>query len=205
LSVASNLDQGRLRGLSRDGARSTPDHGPIEQTIEQTIKIEQREQIAMSWSDRLADRITALSGSMLFVGLHVLWFAGWIAANLGLSGLPAFDPFPFGLLTMVVSLEAIFLSTFVLISQNRQAMLADKRAKVDLQVDMLAEQEVTRLMNLVLDVHHHLGLSRPDDAEINAMRQPTDIEDVLDKMDEAERRASPESAKGPTSAADTES
>jgi uncharacterized membrane protein len=198
-------DSARLQGPSLDGRRRiTAQHGPIEETIEQIIRIEQREKHAMSWSDRIADVITAFSGSMLFVGLHVVWFAVWIAANLGLFGLPAFDPFPFGLLTMVVSLEAIFLATFVLISQNRQALLADKRAKVDLQVDMLSEQEVTKLMNLVLDMHQHLGLSRPNDPEISAMRRRTDIDDVLDKIDEAEQRLDPESARGPSSAVDTE-
>jgi len=104
---------------------------------------------------------------------------------------------------MVVSLEAIFLSTFVLISQNRQAVLSDRRAKVDLQVDMLAEQEVTKLMNLILDIHTHLGLSHPSDPEISAMRRRTDIDQVLDQI-AAEQHLAPDAASGPDSAADTE-
>src|SRR5215207_4320040 len=115
--MAPNPNYARQHELSLNGHRRiAAQHGPIEETVAQIIKIEQREKLAMSWSDRIADAITALSGSVLFVGLHVVWFAVWIATNLGLIGLPAFDPFPFGLLTMVVSLEAIFLSTFVLIS-----------------------------------------------------------------------------------------
>ena len=203
--MAADLDQSRRRGGPLDGRwPDEAEHGPVEETIEQIVKIEQRDRMAMTLSDRIADRITAFSGSMLFFYVNALWFAIWIPLNLGWFGIEPFDPFPFGLLTMVVSLEAIFLATFVLISQNRQAVLADKRAKVDLQVDMLAEQEVTKLMNLVLQIHHHLGLSRPDDPEIDAMRRRTDIGRVLNKIDEAEQRVAPESAKGPDSAADTE-
>jgi uncharacterized membrane protein len=86
--------------------------------------------------DRIADRITAFSGSMAFVYLHVLWFAVWIVLNV--TGW-AFDPFPFGLLTLVVSLEAIFLSTFVMISQNRESARSDLRAKLDFETNALSE------------------------------------------------------------------
>jgi uncharacterized membrane protein len=203
--MAVDTERARLQGLSPDGGARLPARlGPIEHTIEQIVKIEQRDRTAMSWSDKLADRITAFSGSMLFFYLNALWFAIWIPLNLGWFGIEPFDPFPFGLLTMVVSLEAIFLATFVLISQNRQAALADKRAKVDLQLDMLAEQEVTKVMNLVLEIHNHLGLSAPDDPEIREMRRRTDIDQVLDKIDEAEQNHDPASARGPDSAVDTE-
>lgn len=93
----------------------------------------------LSLQDRIADSITAFSGSMLFVYLHVLIFGGWILYNISPA---AFDPFPFGLLTMWVSLEAIFLATFVLISQNRQAKKADKRAELDYKVNVKAEDEI---------------------------------------------------------------
>jgi uncharacterized membrane protein len=88
-----------------------------------------------------ADRITAFSGSMTFVYLHVAWFGLWVAVNVGLHllGLPRFDPFPFGLLTMIVSLEAIFLGTFVLISQNRQSQRADIRSQLDFENNLRSE------------------------------------------------------------------
>jgi len=90
--------------------------------------------------DRLADGITTFAGSMQFVYLHSMWFVVWIAINLGLLGTSlAFDKFPFGLLTMIVSLEAIFLSTFVMISQNRQAARADIRAKLDFETNLRSE------------------------------------------------------------------
>jgi uncharacterized membrane protein len=77
-----------------------------------------------------------------------MWFAVRILANVGWFGIEPFDPFPFGLLTTIVSLEAIFLSTFVLVSQNRQSAIADRRAQLDLQINLLAEYEVTRLLKL---------------------------------------------------------
>jgi uncharacterized membrane protein len=97
---------------------------------------------ARSGQERMADRITKYSGSMRFVYLHIIWFSAWIILNIGIINfrpLTEFDPFPFGLLTMIVSLEAIFLSTFVLITQNRQAKISERRSELDLQVDLLAE------------------------------------------------------------------
>jgi uncharacterized membrane protein len=87
--------------------------------------------------DRIADAITAFSGSMTFVYVHLVWFSVWIVANTAFG--PAFDPFPFGLLTMIVSLEAIFLSTFVLLSQNRQADRAAVRNRIEFETDVQAD------------------------------------------------------------------
>lgn len=99
--------------------------------------------------DRAADRITAFAGSMPFVYLHTVLFAVWIGVNLVLKE-RGFDPFPFGLLTLIVSLEAIFLSTFVMISQNRQSRESDLRAQLDYEVNVKAEkgvEEITELLN----------------------------------------------------------
>ncbi|WP_207709934.1 DUF1003 domain-containing protein [Actinomadura macrotermitis] len=87
--------------------------------------------------DRVADRITAFSGSIPFIYLHVVWFTGWIAYNTAVT--PAFDPFPFGLLTLIVSLEAIFLSTFVMLSQNREALRSEIRSQIDFETNVLSE------------------------------------------------------------------
>jgi uncharacterized membrane protein len=90
--------------------------------------------------DRAADRVTAFAGSLTFVYMHSVWFAIWIALNVGLLGsAAAFDKFPFGLLTMIVSLEAIFLATFVMVSQNRQAARADIRSQLDFETNVRAE------------------------------------------------------------------
>ena len=114
-----------------------------------------------SMEDRLAGAITDFAGSMLFVYLHVTWFGLWLVLNGGLLvamglGLTPWDPFPFGLLTLVVSLEAIFLSTFVMIAQNRSAALADLRAQADYEVNVRAEAEVAKILALVESlVEHH--------------------------------------------------
>jgi uncharacterized membrane protein len=90
--------------------------------------------------DRIADVITSFAGSLRFVYLHTIWFGLWIVANLGVVlGLHRFDPYPFGLLTMIVSLEAIFLSTFVMVSQNRQSARADVRSEIDFENNLRAE------------------------------------------------------------------
>lgn len=111
-----------------------------------------------TFEERAADRITALVGSMSFVYFHTVWFGLWVAINLGAFAIAAvFDPFPFGLLTLVVSLEAIFLSTFVMISQNRQAAIADHRAELDYQVNVQTESEVAKVLMLVQGIAQHLA------------------------------------------------
>jgi len=142
-----------------------------------------------SWSDRLADRINTGFGSMGFFVFHVIFFAGWILLNKGvISGFEPFDPYPFGFLTMVVSLEAIFLSIFVLISQNRAAKIEDVREEVDLQVNVRAEQEITRLISMMEAVHNKLGLEPMVDEELKGMKRHTNIweiqTDVLKEMQE---------------------
>jgi uncharacterized membrane protein len=107
---------------------------------------------------RLADAITSFSGSMLFVYLHIGWFGVWLLVNTGRIGIPPFDPFPYGLLTMIVSLEAIFLSTFVLISQNRFSDESDRRAELDLQIGLLAEHELTRVLQMLDAIQDKLGI-----------------------------------------------
>jgi len=113
-----------------------------------------RPHLPRSAEERAADTITAFAGSMRFVYLHTAWFALWVVVNAGLLaaaglGLVPFDPFPFGLLTLIVSLEAIFLSTFVMIAQNRLSAQADARAQADYEVNVRAEAEVAKLVHLV--------------------------------------------------------
>jgi uncharacterized membrane protein len=128
----------------------------------------------------LADSITWFSGRMMFVYLHVLWFGAWIVINAGLvPSLRPFDPFPYGLLTMIVSLEAIFLSTFVLISQNRLSEEADRRADLDLHIGLLTEHEVTRVLQMLDAVHRKLGIEAGGDTELAQLEMETRPEDVL--------------------------
>lgn len=113
-----------------------------------------------SWEDQLADAITNFCGKMSFVYIHITWFGLWILINIGAFFIvDKFDPFPFGLLTLIVSLEAIFLATFVMISQNRTARQADLRAQLDYETDVKAEQEIEQILALLQEIHTALGLN----------------------------------------------
>jgi uncharacterized membrane protein len=145
----------------------------ISNTIEDILKLESFDRTA---AEQIADGVAAFTGSIFFIWLHIIWFASWLILNIPWWGFAPFDPFPFTFLTMVVSLEAIFLSAFILMAENRQGRLADRRARVDLQVNMIAEREITKLLEMVADIHSHLGIQKPRDAELDKMQSPTDIE-----------------------------
>lgn len=136
---------------------------------------------------RLADKITRFTGSMLFVYLHLIFFGGWIIWNLPAVPLPKFDP-SYVVLAMCASVEAIFLSTFVLISQNRMAEQADRRADLDLQVSLLAEHEVTRLITMVKHIAERLDLDIAREPDLHELEQDVAPEKVLDALAENQRR-----------------
>jgi uncharacterized membrane protein len=130
-------------------------------------------------TDRAADWLTECFGSIWFFTFNTVWFAVWMVFNTGLfPGITTFDPYPFGLLTMVVSLEAIFLAIIVLISQNRAAHIADLREEIDLQVNVRAEHEITRMLIILDTIHDHLGLPAEDDAELILMKQKTNLNEI---------------------------
>jgi len=104
--------------------------------------------------DIAANKITAFSGSMMFVYIHAVVFAIWIVVNL-MQDKKGFDPFPFGLLTLIVSLEAIFLSTFVMLSQNIEAKQADLRAQLDYEVNVKSEKEIEEILQLLTEIRQH--------------------------------------------------
>ena len=132
-----------------------------------------------SWGEKVADELSGIFGSVEFVILHVLWFGVWMAWNLGLiPGFLPFDPYPFGLLTMIVSLEAIFLSMMVLLSQNRAGKVADIREEVDLNINLLTEQEVTKLLNMVDDIHRHLKLHKAWDPKLEELKKDTNVKKI---------------------------
>lgn len=138
---------------------------------------------ARGWGERFADVVTRFAGSMSFVCLHAALYSAWIVVNVGLvPGLPAFDK-SFVMLATEASVEAIFLSTFVLISQNKMAAAADKRANLDLQVNLLAEHEVTKIAGMVAAVMEHLGLPAYQDAEIGEIMRDVAPESVLDELE----------------------
>jgi uncharacterized membrane protein len=144
-----------------------------------------------STDECVADSVTAFAGTMRFVYLHLAIFGGWIAINLGLiPGLGTFDPSFVGL-AMVASVEAIFLSTFVLISQNRMAAAADRRADLDLQVSLLAEHEITKLITLASGIADHLGVRPVPEDEFAEVARNVAPEAVLDEIEADARRPTP--------------
>ena len=123
----------------------------------------------------VADFLMDIASSTPFFVLHVLWFLVWIPWNMGFLGLRPFDPFPFGLLTMIVSLEAIFLSIFVLMAQKRESAIAELREELALQVNLRIEEEVTKSLQLVAGLYTRLGHRVAEDPELADMMQPLDI------------------------------
>jgi uncharacterized membrane protein len=154
----------------------------IERHIETMAEVRAAEQARATLQDRLADSLTRFSGNMWFVYVHVAWFGWWIAQNEGWVGHRVFDPFPFGLLTLIVSLEAIFLATFVLISQNRAAVVADMRADLDLQIDLLAEYEVTQLLKLLRGVGEKLGVEECSTQELQDLSRPVVLGEIIKEL-----------------------
>lgn len=137
--------------------------------------------------ERFADRITSFTGSMPFVYLHVGLVVTWLVVNTGhVPGVRPFDPYPFVMLAMIASVEAIFLSTFVLISQNRMQKVADRRAELDLQINLLAEHEVTRVLTLVDEIAKKLGVEHVDREQLEALKRDVEPEKLLEALDQAE-------------------
>src|SRR3954462_1943631 len=155
----------------------------LERNIRALQQRRRREQTEATAEERIADADTPFTGSMRFVYLHLAFFGFWIVANLGwVPGVPRWDP-SFVVLAMIASVEAIFLSTFVLISQNRMAAAADKRADLDLQVGLLAEHEVTKLVTLVSGIADRLGVETEADAEVEEIARDVAPEAVLDELE----------------------
>jgi uncharacterized membrane protein len=139
-----------------------------------------------SLADRLSDRISTFAGTVAFFVANILGFATWVAANTGvIPGIVAFDPYPFGLLSLFLSFEVIFLSTFVLMSQNRQTRQADHWAHLDLQIGLLAEQETTKILTILKAVCSHLGLdSQVGDDELGQMMDKTSVGTLAEELAE---------------------
>lgn len=155
----------------------------LERNIRSLEERRRREEREASVEERLAEAITRFTGSMRFVYLHLAIFGFWIIANLGwIPGVPRWDD-SFVVLAMLASVEAIFLSTFVLISQNRMQTAADKRADLDLQISLLAEHEVTKLAALVGAIAERLGVASEVDRELHEIKQDVAPEAVLDEIE----------------------
>ncbi len=155
----------------------------VERNIKTLVEREKREEQSFSWSERLAHLIGSFAGSMTFVTVHVIFFGLWTASNLGLlRAVPAFDP-TFTILGTTASVEAILLSTFILINQNRMQLRADKQADLNLQINLLAETEVTRILTIVTELGQRLNLPSAGHPELEELQKDVEPGAVLDTID----------------------
>ena len=158
-----------------------------QRNIEVVRKLEEAANEERTTSDRVARMIARFCGSMTFVWVHVIVFAGWIALNL-VPGVTHVDPFPFTFLTFLVSLEAIFLSTFILISQNQDTRITDRRNHLDLQINLLSEQENTKMLMMLQAIAEKVGAEIGPDHDVTALAQETELEKVVAQIEQHEEK-----------------
>jgi uncharacterized membrane protein len=161
--------------------------GVVVRNIRALLELERDRERRRGAGERVADAISRFAGSMPFVYVHLLLYGGWIVINLGLTPIPRFDP-TFVVLAMIASVEAIFISTFVLITQNRMAATAARRAELDLQISLLAEHEVTRILSLVTAIGTRMGLDEARDPELAELARdvaPERVADTIQAVDQA--------------------
>jgi uncharacterized membrane protein len=165
----------------------------VEENVQTIKRWERTTLLARSRAEQVSDWIVRTAGSGPVLVLHVLWFGAWVTMNAGvIRGLQPFDPFPFPFLTMTVSLEAIFLALFVLASQNRLAHEADKRSHLDLQIDLLAEREMTAVLQLLQDLARHLEVQTTQTPEqLRDLMEKTDLRRLTTRMEELAQPATP--------------
>lgn len=177
-ALAPREKKGAALALTRSG-------GANQQNVAQILELERRAIEDHSPLERVSATVSRLTGSLPFFIVHVIWFGAWILINLGITPLTAFDPYPFSFLTMTVSLEAIFLSNFVLMAQNLQTRDADRRAQLNLQVDVLAEQESTATLRMVAALCRAAKVDVPvADARLRDLLSDTDLEAVAEELKE---------------------
>lgn len=157
------------------------------QNVEAISQLEEAAREQRSSADRIADVIAKFCGSMTFVWVHVIWFGLWIGYNL-LPGVKHIDPFPFTFLTLVVSLEAIFLSTFILISQNHDTRISERRNHLDLQINLLTEQENTTMIAMLRAIAHKVGVDLSNDSRVEVMSEETKPDRLVQQIEQHEEK-----------------
>jgi|SRR5579864_3095455 len=161
-------------------------NNPTQFNIAAIAKLEEEALERRTRTERQSDSVVRFIGSPKFLLLHVILVVAWIVANLNL--IPAvnpFDPFPFGILALFVSSESVFLTIFVLISQNRMARQAERRAHLDLQVGMLAEQELTMMLQMLQKLCQHSGIDmKSTTKQVQGFSETTDVQKLASELDE---------------------
>ncbi len=153
-----------------------------QQNIDTIVRLDKSARARRTMTDQIVDAITAFCGSLAFVWVHVAWFGVWIGENLIFES-AGFDPYPFPLLTLIVSLEAILLSTFILISQNRDAQLSERRGQLDLQINLLAEQENTKMLTLLKRIADRVGADMDHDPTLTVLEQETQPDQLVEQIE----------------------
>lgn len=168
--------------VETDSARATSE--AAQQNIRTIARLEQETMERRTLSERIGDAFTRVMGSLGFVVAHVLGFGAWFSINLGLiPGIEPFDPFPFGILTLIVSAEGVFLAIFVLLSQNRMSRLSSQRAHLNLQISLLGEQETTKLLQHLQRISEHLGIEESaGDRAVERLSQETHLETLAEEL-----------------------
>jgi uncharacterized membrane protein len=187
--------------MGRGPTVAPPQPGTLNRALERNIAALERrrreEAAEATFQDRLAQAIARFTGSMAFVYVHLALYGLWIAANLEwVPGVPAWDP-TFVVLAMIASVESIFLSTFILITQNRMSAAADVRADLDLQISLLAEHELTRVVDMVDAIADRLGIAHAAKGEVEELKRDVAPEAVLDAISSTEEAPTGELAEEP--------
>jgi len=168
---------GRIKEGSADGL--------TQRNVELIRQLEQAAKQDRTRSDLVAEAVANFCGSMTFVWVHVVWFGAWIIINVA-PGITHIDPFPFTFLTLVVSLEAIFLSTFILISQNHDTKISERRNHLDLQINLLSEQENTKMIGMLQAIAAKIGAEIPDDPHLQALSEDIAPEKLVQQIESRE-------------------
>lgn len=171
----------KLQEAQVHSARATVESA--RKNIEAIVRLEQESMLQRTRGERVSDAFTRVIGSMSFVVFHFLLFVSWFAINVGLTPIRPFDPFPFGILTLIVSAEGVILAIFVLVSQNRMSRQANQRAHLNLQINLLAEQETTKLLQKVQSLLDHFGIATTSlDREVEQLSQETHVETLVSEL-----------------------
>lgn len=157
------------------------------------IELERQQRLERNSGEQLADLVATFCGSIKFAYVHIVWFGLWIVLNDFDS--VAFDPFPYACLTRMVTLEAIFLSTFILISQNHDAELSRRRNHLDLQINLLAEQENTKMLELLQNIAKKVGVAH--DPELDVLLEPVKPKKLVRQIIKASVREEADGSREP--------
>ena len=170
------------RGVAAD---SRPASDPATRNIRAIVELERRSRREQTRSERVSDAISRFAGSLGFVAVHLACFVGWALWNALAPEPLRFDPYPYGLLTFIVSMEGVLIATFVLITQNRMTLQSNQRDRLNLQVDLLAEQEMTLMLRMLRRISEHLGVTEEDTeiAKAEQLQEETNLFELMQRLE----------------------